>query len=719
MNPQQQRMAAIGTDKELSDLLDFSAMFSPPASNGKNRPTTLGSNQFGGTGLDERTGPGPWATSTQSSSPSTYEQPRGYGEGSHYGDHVSNRELSSHDGISSSSFINPGLVVKNTERVPFPPFGRDSAMSSLNQGSFLNSEMGMANSGAVSPTGVKPGSQYYPYTSNPRRRPVQEASNLESQPKKVRKVPPGLPSSVYASTSTEEYSRDTSGYSSSKPSGSVFPGSFYIQDGIHNGPDVWTSSSGIGQPGYGNLMANSSSHLSQSGGYSNLHSQERLSYPIHSVPSTEVNGSLPSLSGFHCSNNAGSTAYGVSSHTPPISGTETIMTNRGSSAGSPQTCDALGKALASIYSPDHTSNNFHSNPSTPVGSPQAIAVLYSLYDSELLSMLKPFTVFWCNGFTRLLASISKSLSKQVTDIWSINNNFLKTLSPSFLSKQQNKMEDRLDRLDDAIHVLRSHAVGSATTMPGGHGDLHVLIGPSHNGPVGGIGSGFTPAGLMSANRHSMVAAHEESAGISSNASVLPSRALPSQTTALSDLNRPQETYSGMTSGLQRSSVSQSSTDIKREEKEDDENHNSSGSEDKSEDERKDSKMSSRASRTSHDEGFTGEEKEMKDRERRMANNMRERIRVRDINEAFKELGRMCQMHLKTDKAQTKLIILQQAVQVILCLEQQVRERNLNPKAACLKRREEEKVSAVVGEQPLPLSAAHPSLGDNHNAVSHM
>ncbi|XP_067872460.1 transcription factor 4-like isoform X5 [Heterodontus francisci] len=682
MNPQQQRMAAIGTDKELSDLLDFSAMFSPPASNGKNRPTTLGSNQFGGTGLDERTGPGPWATGTQSSSPSTYEQPRGYGEGSHYGDHVPNRELSSHDGISSS-FINPGLVVKNAERVPFPPFGRESAMPSLNQGSFLNSEMGMANSGAISPTGVKPGSQYYPYASNPRRRPVQEASNLETQPKKVRKVPPGLPSSVYASTSSEEYSRDSAGYSSSKPSGSVFPGSFYIQDGIHNGPDVWNSSSAMGQPGYGGLMANSSSHLSQSGGYTNLHPHERLSYPIHSVPSTEVNGTLPSMSGFHCSNNAGSAAYGVSSHTPPISGTETIMTNRGSSAGSPQTCDALGKALASIYSPDHTSNNFHSNPSTPVGSPQAIAG----------------TGQWSRSGGQ--GALSPNYEGTVHNL------------------QQSKMEDRLDRLDDAIHVLRSHAVGSATAMSGNHGDLHVLIGPSHNGPVGSIGPGFTPPVLLSASRHSMVGAHEEGSGISSNPSVLPNRALPSQSTALSDLNRPQETYSGMTAGLQRSSVSQSSADIKREEKEDDENHNSSGSEDKSEDERKDSKMSSRASRTSTDEGFTGEEKEMKDRERRMANNMRERTRVRDINEAFKELGRMCQMHLKTDKAQTKLIILQQAVQVILCLEQQVRERNLNPKAACLKRREEEKVSAVVGEQPLPLSAAHPGLGDNHNAVSHM
>ncbi|GBO27880.1 Protein daughterless, partial [Araneus ventricosus] len=66
------------------------------------------------------------------------------------------------------------------------------------------------------------------------------------------------------------------------------------------------------------------------------------------------------------------------------------------------------------------------------------------------------------------------------------------------------------------------------------------------------------------------------------------------------------------------------------------------------------------------------------------------IRVRDINEAFKELGRMCMMHLKTERALTKLNILYQAVEVISTLENQVRERNLNPKVACLKRREDEK-----------------------------
>ena len=50
----------------------------------------------------------------------------------------------------------------------------------------------------------------------------------------------------------------------------------------------------------------------------------------------------------------------------------------------------------------------------------------------------------------------------------------------------------------------------------------------------------------------------------------------------------------------------------------------------------------------------------------------DRLRVRDLNEAFKELGRMCTLHLKADKPQTKLTVLHQAVAVITSLEHQVR-----------------------------------------------
>ncbi|KAM4883827.1 transcription factor E2-alpha isoform 3-T3 [Sylvia borin] len=669
MNQQQQRMAAVGTDKELSDLLDFSMMFPLPVANGKNRPTTLASTQFGGSGLDERSGSGSWGTADQNSS--TFDQGRqSYGEGPHYGEH---RDLPSHNSISSSPFLGAGLVGKSSERASYSTFGRDTGMPGLNQPGFLPSEMGITSPSTLSPTGGKGGSQYFSYPNNPRRRGAE--SSIDGQPKKVRKVPPGLPSSVYPSNSGDDYSRDPAGYTPSKPPSTVYPGAFYMTDGLHNSPDLWSSPGAMSQSSYGAMLGSSSSPLPQSSGFNSLHQHERMNYQLHSG---EVNGGLPSVSGF----SSASTAYGVSSHTPPISGTDNMMGNRGTTAGS--SGDALGKALASIYSPDHSSNNFSSNPSTPVGSPQGLA-----------------------GSSQWPRAGGAG-----------------ALSPSYegsLHTLQNKMEDRLD---EAIHVLRNHAVGQTSAMPSNHGDMHGLLGsaPPHSATVGSLGQAFPASVMALGNRHpSLVGGGHPEDGLSSNPSLLHNHVtLPSQPSSLPDLSRQQDTYSGLSGGLGRSSVSSGTSEIKREEKEDEENTSVA---DNSEEEKKELKPSRNRTRcslnSSTDEALSLEDKDLRDRERRMANNARERVRVRDINEAFKELGRMCQMHLKTDKAQTKLIILQQAVQVILGLEQQVRERNLNPKAACLKRREEEKVSGVVGDPQMTLSASHPGLGDGHNPVGHM
>uniref|UniRef100_A0A8D0F087 Transcription factor E2-alpha n=1 Tax=Strix occidentalis caurina TaxID=311401 RepID=A0A8D0F087_STROC len=658
MNQQQQRMAAVGTDKELSDLLDFSMMFPLPVANGKNRPTTLASTQFGGSGLDERPGSGSWGTGDQNSS--TFDQGRqSYGEGPHYGEH---RDLPSHNSISSSPFLGAGLVGKSSERASYSTFGRDTGMPGLNQTGFLPSEMGIASPSTLSPTGVKGGSQYFSYPSNPRRRGAE--SNIDGQPKKVRKVPPGLPSSVYPSNSGDDYSRDPAGYTPSKPPSTVYPGAFYMADGLHNSPDLWSSPGAMSQSSYGAMLGSSSSPLPQSSGFNSLHQHERMNYQLHSG---EVNGGLPSVSGF----SSASTPYGVSSHTPPISGTDSMMGNRGTTAGS--SGDALGKALASVrVSPCPV-------PSSP----------------------------------RLFAGTSQ---------WSRASG-QGALSPSYegsLHTLQNKMEDRLD---EAIHVLRNHAVGQTAAMPSNHGDMHGLLGsaPAHSATVGSLGQAFPPSVMSLGNRHpSLVGGGHPEDGLSSNPSMLHNHVtLPSQPSSLPDLSRQQDTYSGLSGGLGRSSVSSGTSEIKREEKEDEENTSVA---DNSEEEKKELKPS--RNRTSQDEDeeddlLPPEQKAERERERRVANNARERLRVRDINEAFKELGRMCQLHLNSEKPQTKLLILHQAVSVILNLEQQVRERNLNPKAACLKRREEEKVSGVVGDPQMTLSASHPGLGDGHNPVGHM
>ncbi|XP_014729470.1 PREDICTED: transcription factor 12 isoform X5 [Sturnus vulgaris] len=707
MNSQQQRMAAIGTDKELSDLLDFSAMFSPPVNSGKTRPTTLGSSQFSGSGMDERTGATSWGTSGQPSP--SYESSRengslhgkssdlstdieklksqeGFADSPHYSDHLNDSRLGPHEGLSPTPFMNSNLMGKSSDRGPFPLYARDTGLPGC-QSSLLRSDMGLGSAAQLS-SSAKPGTPYYPFSgTNQRRRPLHDSAALDPlQTKKVRKVPPGLPSSVYApSPSSDDFNRESPSYPSPKPPSSMFASTFFMQDGTHNSSDLWSSSNGMSQPGYGGMLGGSSSHMSQSGSYGSLHAHDRLSYPPHSVSPTDINASLPPMSSFHRGSTS-SSPYVAASHTPPVNGSDNILGNRGNGAGSSQTGDALGKALASIYSPDHTSSSFPSNPSTPVGSPS------------------PLT-----GASQWSRSGGQAPS-----------------SPSYensLHSLQSRMEDRLDRLDDAIHVLRNHAVGPSTSLSAGHGDIHSLLGPSHNGPIGSLNSSYGASSLVTANRQaSMVGTHrEEGVSLNSNHSVLPST-VSAQSTELN--HKTQDSYRALSGGLQSQSVAIGPTEIKSEHKEKDENiHEPPSSDDmKSDDEssQKDIKVSSRGrTSTNEDEDLNPEQKIEREKERRMANNARERLRVRDINEAFKELGRMCQLHLKSEKPQTKLLILHQAVAVILSLEQQVRERNLNPKAACLKRREEEKVSAVSAEPPTPHPGSHPGLSETTNPMGHM
>ncbi|XP_006243409.1 transcription factor 12 isoform X7 [Rattus norvegicus] len=683
MNPQQQRMAAIGTDKELSDLLDFSAMFSPPVNSGKTRPTTLGSSQFSGSGMDERGGTTSWGTSGQPSP--SYDSSRGFTDSPHYSDHLNDSRLGTHEGLSPTPFMNSNLIGKTSERGSFSLYSRDSGLSGC-QSSLLRQDLGLGSPAQLSSSG-KPGTPYYSFSAtSSRRRPLHDSVALDPlQAKKVRKVPPGLPSSVYApSPNSDDFNRESPSYPSPKPPTSMFASTFFMQDGTHSSSDLWSSSNGMSQPGFGGILGTSTSHMSQSSSYGSLHSHDRLSYPPHSVSPTDINTSLPPMSSFHRGSTS-SSPYVAASHTPPINGSDSILGTRGNAAGSSQTGDALGKALASIYSPDHTSSSFPSNPSTPVGSP---------------SPLTAGTSQWPRAGGQAPSSPSYENS---------------------LHSLQSRMEDRLDRLDDAIHVLRNHAVGPSTSLPTSHSDIHSLLGPSHNAPIGNLNSNYGGSSLVTNSRSaSMVGTHrEDSVSLNGNHSVL------SSTVAASNTELNHKTPESFRGGVQNQSGSVVPTEIKTENKEKDENlHEPPSSDDmKSDDEssQKDIKVSSRGrtSSTNEDEDLNPEQKIEREKERRMANNARERLRVRDINEAFKELGRMCQLHLKSEKPQTKLLILHQAVAVILSLEQQVRERNLNPKAACLKRREEEKVSAASAEPPTTLPGTHPGLSETTNPMGHL
>uniref|UniRef100_A0A3P8WYN9 Transcription factor 12 n=1 Tax=Cynoglossus semilaevis TaxID=244447 RepID=A0A3P8WYN9_CYNSE len=682
MNPQQ-RIAALGTDKELSDLLDFSAMFSPPVSGGKTRPTTLGSSQFSTSGMDERTSQASWAPGGESSP--SYETSRGFADSPHYGDHLSDSRLVSHEGLAPTAFINSNVMAKS-ERSSFIGFGRDSGAPSCQ--SSVRPDNALGSPSPVTSSG-KSAAPFYAFSAaNPRRRPLQDPPPI-GQFLGVLK-PVRFPRQVYApSPNSEDFNRDSPSYSP-KPSSSMFASTFF--DGTHSSSDPWNSSNGISQPGYGGMLTGSSSHMPQSGNYSSLHSHDRLNYPAHSV-SPDINASLPPMSSFHRSN-ASTSPFVTAAHTPSVNTAEGVMVaaGRGNVTGSSQTGDALGKALASIYSPDHTSSSFPSNPSTPVGSPSPLTATAGAASAGTVVTAAgtPSARPGNNQWPRAGGQTPSSPNYE---------NSLHSLS---------RMEDRLDRLDDAILVLRNHAVGSTTSLPS---DIHSLLGQAQNGPIAAIGANF-PASALVPSRTAQSGAHaEDAASVNNSHGGLPSAG----STSSSELNHQVETF--------RAGQLPPNLELKVEKQDKDEMHDSLSTDGRSDDETDKRDVFvvfclSLFRSITEDEDLNPEQKAERERERRMANNARERLRVRDINEAFKELGRMCQLHLKSEKPQTKLLILHQAVAVILNLEQQVRERNLNPKAACLKRREEEKVSGGSTDNQ-GHTGVHPGLTDTSNPMGHL
>ncbi|XP_032441180.1 transcription factor 12-like isoform X1 [Xiphophorus hellerii] len=459
---------------------------------------------------------------------------------------------------------------------------------------------------------------------------------------------------------------NSTSHSSSKVPSNVFASTFF--EGMSNSPDIWSAVNGLNQQGYEGALGASAGHQTQLGSYNSLQpTHGNLDFSPHSVLAAEMNRGLPPMSTFHRNNTV--------SRSPSDSHSENPAGSQVNLSGASQTGDTLGKALASIYSPDHTSSSFPSSSSTPVRSP---------------------------------SPLPNAAESTGNNLWP-RSSVQPPVSPHFESSliSLSQVEDRLDRLDDVIHVLRNHAVGPTSCLPS---DLHGLLGQSHHSH---------PASTAPLTCHTP--AMVEGVSMNNNHSAFQSRTQNGHPYPPRQRNTFLQGAGGGGGGL---SV-QSNLELKMESREGEEmmhtnhDHGSDSPRSDEESEHKTHGENSTQNSIHEDEDLSPEQKAERERERRMANNARERLRVRDINEAFKELGHMCQLHLNSEKPQTKLLVLHQAVAVILSLEQQVRERNLNPKAACLRRREEEKASSIMSDPQSVHLAFHPSLTDPSNPMGHL
>nr|XP_012139555.1 PREDICTED: transcription factor 12 isoform X4 [Megachile rotundata] len=478
---------------------------------------------------------------------------------------------------------------------------------------------------------------------------------------------------------SDEFGQDSPRYTSPKAA-TLYADPYYIDgNATGTGPgDPWTGGGGGVQPPYSGYAP---PHLAQPAypmhlphdpmAYSAMSPNGEPAAPILGSAVTSA-ASLPPMSTFRGSGavaaNSGTGAPSPASlqysHSPGAPTTAPSAPNPAPTTNQPPpTGDNLGKTLASvvstrIYPTDQSVSSYSSNPSTPVSSPPPLTGSAPGWAPGAAPVSPHFTADPNRGTIHMPAPEQQRLDDAI--------GFLRDHAELV---QGTRMEERLD---DAINVLRNHA----------ESQLGLHLGPV--GPHGPIYSHTSPPQLDHLTSPHPAVTVAQPQGFYSGLTPTPDtdgsikiEKLPvtnAKYVSLEKRKEPPDSSGGETkpssSELAAAGVIGAATV----------NSTSQG---------KGTKRSRRYS-SAEDEDDDPDVKAQREKERRQANNARERIRIRDINEALKELGRMCMTHLKTDKPQTKLGILNMAVEVIMTLEQQVRERNLNPKAACLKRREEEK-----------------------------
>ncbi|XP_046423186.1 transcription factor 12 isoform X8 [Neodiprion pinetum] len=509
---------------------------------------------------------------------------------------------------------------------------------------------------------------------------------------------------------SDEFGQDSPRYTSPKAA-ALYADHYYLDD---NGPgagpgDPWTGSTGGVQPPYSGYAP---SHLAQPA-YPMHIPHDPMAYPVISpngdtaapILGSAVTSaaSLPPMSTFRGSaavaagsgTGAPSPASLQYSHSPgappPAPSAPSATTNNQPTPG-----DTLGKALASvvsarIYPTDQSVSSYSSNPSTPVSSPPPLTGSAPGWASGTAPVSPHFAADPNRGGTiHMPAPEQQRLDDAI--------GFLRDHAELV---QGTRMEERLD---DAINVLRNHAesqLGLHLAPVGPHASLYSHTSPPQldhltsphpavtvaqpQGSYPGLTSTPDTDGSIKIERLPVSNAKyislekRKDPPDSSGGETKPSSSDLVTGAGVIGASTVNSTSQGK--GTKRSRRYCSSAE---------EDCDDPGTKAVREKERRQANNVRESCSSAEDEDDDPDMKAQREKERRQANNARERIRIRDINEALKELGRMCMTHLKTDKPQTKLGILNMAVEVIMTLEQQVRERNLNPKAACLKRREEEK-----------------------------